>query len=185
MHSIFHIVKAESQKIGELHSHRANVRAGQRRGEALGGPQELLCCGQVPQPYLQVHPVQHRGGAGGGEGQPNEAPQAAAFNTTQAELAASAQAAAAETELVRLKLEVHETLHGMMDSDEITIEQKDVIGFAISRLASQRPDDNEPWYLRMMHRLFVSKPHPLARQMLILRGQLNDLAFSAPLGSIP
>jgi hypothetical protein len=37
----------------------------------------------------------------------------------------------------------------------------------------------------MMHRLFVSKPHPLARQMLILRGQLNDLAFSAPLGSIP
>jgi len=63
--------------------------------------------------------------------------------------------------------------------------QKDVIGLAISRLASRRPDDNEPWYLRMMHRLFVSKPHPLARQMLILRGQLNDLAFSAPLGSIP
>ena len=128
-------------------------------------------------------PAEH--GAGGGEGQPNEAPQAAAFNTTQAELAASAQAAAAETELVRLKLEVHETLHGMMDSDEITIEQKDVIGLAISRLASRRPDDNEPWYLRMMHRLFVSKPHPLARQMLILRGQLNDLYFSAPLGSIP
>ena len=45
--------------------------------------------------------------------------------------------------------------------------KKDVIGLAISRLASRRPDDNEPWYLRMMHRLFVSKPHPLARQMLI------------------